>query len=82
MRENRETPLLQAAIANSLAVIFATVYLRHSLPVSGISFFNTLRQSKPVQPLNDLKPRTSGRAPLLRGLDSPSLRNCRILRLG
>jgi hypothetical protein len=65
MRENRETPLLQAAIASSLAIIFATVYLRHLLPVSGISFFHTLLQSMPFSPLN---------APLQRGLVSPSLK--------
>ena len=50
MRENRETPLLQAAIRIGAAFVVATVYLRHLLPVSDISFFITLRQSKPVQP--------------------------------
>jgi hypothetical protein len=49
-RENRKTPLLQAAIRIGAAFVVATVYLRHLLPVSDISFFITLRQSKPVQP--------------------------------
>ena len=44
-----QSPLLQAAIAIGAAIIVATVYLRHLLPVSGISFFSTRRQSKPVQ---------------------------------
>jgi hypothetical protein len=43
MRENRETPLLQAAIRIGAAFVVATVYLRHLLPVSDISFFITLR---------------------------------------
>ena len=51
MRENRETPLLQAAIRIGAAFVVATVYLRHLLPVSDISFFITLCKSKPVQPL-------------------------------
>jgi hypothetical protein len=44
------SPLLQAAIAIGAAIIVATVYLRHLLPVSGISFFNTPRQSMPFSP--------------------------------
>ena len=44
-----QSPLLQAAIAIGAAIIFATVYLRHLLPVSGISFFTPRSQSKPVQ---------------------------------
>ena len=52
MRENRETPLLQAAIRIGAAFVVATVYLRHLLPVSDISFFITLCKSKPVQPLD------------------------------
>lgn len=65
-------PTAYAAIAKGAAIIFATVYLRHSLPVSGISFFNTLCRSKPSLGPYCSKPRTLSVAPLLRGLVSPS----------
>ena len=44
---------VDAAIAKGVAIIFATVYLRHLLPVSGISFFYTPCQSMPFSPVRE-----------------------------